>query len=166
MRLFTGQERELRGYIFSLLPNRTAADDVFQETSIALLKKFGEYDSQLPFFNWACRFAYYEVLKHRKKQRILHKYFSDTTLEYLSQERIEEQDHLKERREALKYCMERLSKKDRDLLGMRYATRITIAQLANDLGTPAKRLYDALERIRRNLMKCATKRFGVEDSAL
>jgi len=166
MRLFTDHQRELRAYIFSLLPHRSAADDVFQETSVALLKKFTEYDANLPFFNWACRFAYYEVLKARKQQRILRKYFSETTLEHLAQERIEEQDLLKQRREILRHCLERLAPKDRDLLGMRYAAQTTIAQLASDIGTPAKQLYRALERIRHNLIKCVNRRLAAEDTAL
>ena len=165
LRLWSGSETEIRRYVLTLLPDRGAADDVMQETSVALWKKFSEYELDRPFLNWACRFAYYEVLKHRKRQQVQTRHFCQATIEALAEERLEEQDALIARRKALAVCLEDLSQADRDLVGLRYATGATIADLAREIEQPAKRLYRALERIRRALLQCVTRRVALEEES-
>ena len=63
IRLYASHERRLRRYVSPLMPQADAVDDVVQETAVALMRKFDEYDSAQPFFHWACRFAYFEVLQ-------------------------------------------------------------------------------------------------------
>jgi len=67
VRLLARHDREVYRYVLTLLPDRTEADDVLQETAAALWEKFGEYDPDKPFYPWACRFAFFEVLKHRRR---------------------------------------------------------------------------------------------------
>ena len=52
----------------ALVPNVFDADEVFQDTSITLWKKFDQYRPDLDFRAWACRIAYYKVLKLRDRQ--------------------------------------------------------------------------------------------------
>jgi RNA polymerase sigma-70 factor (ECF subfamily) len=40
-----------------LVPNLPDAEDIVQQTAVALWEKFDEYDPKLPFTPWACRFA-------------------------------------------------------------------------------------------------------------
>ena len=60
--LLTAHQQELFRYIFALLPHEEDARDVLQETSVALCRKFDEYDPSQPFLPWAYRFAFLEVL--------------------------------------------------------------------------------------------------------
>ena len=48
--LYTENERGLYGFVYSLLPNRNAADDVIQAAMVQLWEHFEEYDSARPFF--------------------------------------------------------------------------------------------------------------------
>ena len=41
-------------YIVALVPNHADADDVFQETSLAILQSWQDYDSTRPMVPWAC----------------------------------------------------------------------------------------------------------------
>jgi RNA polymerase sigma factor (sigma-70 family) len=61
LRYFAKHHGRLFGYIYSLLPNRADAEDVFQRTSLVLWQKFDRYDPSEPFFPWACGVAFYEV---------------------------------------------------------------------------------------------------------
>ena len=49
-----------------------------------------------------------------------------------------------------------------ELIGMRYATASTIADLAEESGLPVKSLYRALERIRRALAECVQRKLAAE----
>ena len=55
--LFLRSEREIFRYVAALVPNVTDAEDIVQQTAIALWEKFGSYDPAQPFTPWACRFA-------------------------------------------------------------------------------------------------------------
>src|SRR6186713_3143202 len=55
--LFLRSEREIFRYVAALVPNVTDAEDIVQQTAIALWEKFEAYDPAQPFTPWACRFA-------------------------------------------------------------------------------------------------------------
>src|SRR5437764_8983979 len=67
VRLLSRHQEELFRYIFTLLPNEDDAREVLQETSVALFRKFADYDPDKPFLAWAHGFAYLEVLKQRER---------------------------------------------------------------------------------------------------
>ena len=67
VRLLIRHQEDLFRYIFSLLPHQEDARDALQETSVALYRKFADYDPAKPFLAWAYGFAYLEVLKQRER---------------------------------------------------------------------------------------------------
>src|SRR5438270_13068296 len=81
VRLLSRHQEALFRYIFALLPHEEDAKDALQETSVALYRKFAEYDSDKPFLAWAYRFTYLEVLNQRERnqrhRRLLIRYLID-----------------------------------------------------------------------------------------
>src|SRR5947207_7903177 len=55
--LFLRSEREIFRYVAALVPNVADAEDIVQQTALALWEKFDAYDPSQPFTPWACRFA-------------------------------------------------------------------------------------------------------------
>src|SRR5579862_6568829 len=55
--LFLSSERELFRYVAALVPNVADAEEIVQQTAVALWKKFDQFDPAQPFTPWACRFA-------------------------------------------------------------------------------------------------------------
>src|SRR5688500_15770753 len=55
--LFLRSEREIFRYVAVLVPNVADAEDIVQQTAVALWEKFDAYDPNQPFTPWACRFA-------------------------------------------------------------------------------------------------------------
>src|SRR6478735_4039383 len=55
--MFLRSEREIFRYVAALVPNIPDAEDIVQQTAIALWEKFDAYDPSQPFTPWACRFA-------------------------------------------------------------------------------------------------------------
>src|SRR5512137_113821 len=55
--LFLRSEREVFRYVAAMVPNVADAEDILQQTALALWEKFEAYDPVHPFTPWACRFA-------------------------------------------------------------------------------------------------------------
>ena len=57
LRVFLANEREILRYVVALVPNLGDAQEIVQQTAVALWEKFDDYDRSRPFAPWACRFA-------------------------------------------------------------------------------------------------------------
>ncbi len=58
---FTVAHRRIYAFILTLLPNRSEADEVMQETSLVLWRQFDQFDPQRDFVRWACGVALNQV---------------------------------------------------------------------------------------------------------
>jgi len=145
---------DLLRYILTLMPYRDQAEDILQETARIIWKKFDQFDQERPFLPWAKKFAYYEVLRHRKKQAIKYKYFSDELVETMASERDEQDELLEAGREALTDCMSRLDETSSELLLDRFSRGISLKILAQQQGRSANSLYLVMHRIRQKLIEC------------
>jgi len=89
------------------VPSAADADDIIQETSLALWQKFGDFDPQRDFFRWACGVAFVEVLRFRRRTAKDKLWFNDELLELISSELLERKDNRELRREALRECIKK-----------------------------------------------------------
>jgi RNA polymerase sigma-70 factor (ECF subfamily) len=157
VRLLTRYENDLYRYVMSLVGDLSAVDDIVQNVALLLWKKFSLYDPGRPFLPWAFRFAYFEVLKHRKRSRFSHAAFGEELIQQLAADYDQEHDVMKARRKALDGCLQKLSCSDRELVRIRYGTKETIQLAAKRRKLSAFKLYHSLDRIRRDLMVCVNR---------
>jgi RNA polymerase sigma-70 factor (ECF subfamily) len=158
VRLLSRHQEDLFRYIFALLPHEEDARDVLQETSVALYRKFADYDPTKPFLPWAYRFAHLEVLKQRERNQRGSRLLRAELLERLAQEREEQEPVLQVRLQALEQCLEELRPEDRALIQQRYQERTRTAELVRRSGASRRTLFRLLERIRRLLFDCVSRR--------
>jgi RNA polymerase sigma-70 factor (ECF subfamily) len=156
-------QTRLYGYIHSLVRDLNDADDLFQQTTLILWRKFGEFDRRRNFFSWACGIARLEVanfLRGRGRRRL---YFSDD-LNLLLIEAQEEMadEELEDRRDALARCVERLRQRDRELLNECYGESSGVNQAADRRGRSPQSVYNSLRRIRRALFECISRTMAQE----
>jgi RNA polymerase sigma-70 factor (ECF subfamily) len=163
VRLLSRHQDDLFRYIFALLPHEEDARDVLQETSVALFRKFAEYDSHKPFLAWAYRFAYLEVLKQRERNHRQLRHLSRDLVERLAREREQHEPVLHQRLQALEHCLEELPPTDQQLIRQRYGREAGTEELARQLGTSRRTLFRELDRIRRVLSHCINRRLAVMD---
>jgi len=160
--LLTQHQQAVFRYIFSLLPNEADARDVMQETSLALMRKFPQYDQTKPFLPWAYRFAYLQVLKHRDKAQQSLIPLSDDVLELLSEERSHHESHLDARLQALHSCLKKLPPDNHAILTYRYDQNRPVEEIMERLSMSRRTLFRSLERIRRQLHDCVTRQLQTE----
>jgi RNA polymerase sigma-70 factor (ECF subfamily) len=160
--LLRASQSRLYGYIHSLVRDLNDADDLFQQTTLILWKKFAEFDREASFFSWACGIARFEVvnfLRARGRQRL---YFSDElTLQLIEAQAELDDDEAEDRREALAACVDALRERDRDLLvACYYKGPSTIPEVAQRSGRSPHSVYNSLRRIRRALFECIGRRLA------
>ncbi|MBI1247983.1 sigma-70 family RNA polymerase sigma factor [bacterium] len=162
VRRYARDEGRLRRYVSALVPVASDVDDIMQETAIALIRKFEQFDPSQPFFNWACRFALYEVMQYRKRKQTRSRHFSEEVVEAIAAEYREHQNLAEERTKALADCLLKLDEPDRRLVELRYFSEETIDSLSHRIQEPVARLYRSLARIRYQLAACVRKAIAAE----
>ena|SRR5688572_7731464 len=158
VRLLMRHQDDLFRYIYSLLPHQEDARDTLQETSVALYRKFSDYDPAKPFLAWAYGFAYLEVLKQRERNQRGTRHMREDLVELLARERQEHEPVLHARLLALETCLGELPAKDRELIRQRYSAGCPIEQLVEQSGASRRTLFRNLDRIRRTLFECINRR--------
>ena len=152
---FTQHRNQIYSYIYSLLPNRDDAEDVFQRTSLILWRKFSEFDDTRSFFSWACGVAFYEVKNFIRVAQRKRLQFRDDIIQQLADERVGvPQKKLNQRATALQDCIQKLREKDRELVDQVYRNQTTVKDVAEVAGSAIQTLYNRLNQIRRQLTHC------------
>ncbi len=165
VRLFAQHGQRVFAYILALLPNRTDAQEVFQETSVVLWREFANFRPDGDFGRWGCGIALNQVRKFRRQRQRDKLVFNDVLIEQLAEERLSGSDRLQQRQAALAECLKKLRAKDRDLIGRCYAGTNSYKAVAEQTGRPVNTVYKALTRIRRALMECIDRRLLQEGEA-
>ena len=161
MRLLTTHQGLLYAYILSLHPNRTAAQDILQETNVALWKKRHLFEPGTNFKAWAFRFAKFQTLDHLK--RVKNRgwlVFDDNLLEIISEEADETTEDFEEHHAALKRCLEKLGDAEQDLIRAHYQSGLPLQELSLSLGRSRAAVKQALFRIRQNLRVCISRQLA------
>jgi RNA polymerase sigma-70 factor (ECF subfamily) len=161
-RLFMQGQRRIFGFILTLLPRQSDAEEVFQQSCVVILGKASQFAPGTDFVRWACRIAQYEVYNFRRRLRNERLLFNDELLERISARRLATDELLESELVALKECVEKLSPPDRQIIQSRYSLKTTSRDLAAALGRPANTVYKAIQRIRRRLRECVAQAVGRE----
>jgi RNA polymerase sigma-70 factor (ECF subfamily) len=164
VRLLSRHQDALFRYIFALLPHEEDARDVLQETSVALYRKFAEYDPEKPFLAWAYRFAYLEVLKQRERNQRSTRHLHRDLVERLAREREQHEPVLQARLQALDDCLGQLLPAERELIRERYQRNTPAEELVRRSGSSRRTLFRNLDRIRRLLFDCICRRVAALES--
>src|SRR3954469_7934827 len=160
MVLMTRHQRQIFSYIYVLVPNRSDAEDLLQETSLVICEKFHEFRPGTDFVAWACQIAYWRVRYSRQKFARSKVVFDQEIVDVLAKTAGEMADELDERHEALGQCLQRLHPRDRELLLRRYEPGGNVEEAAKRSGRSLQTAYKALARLRKLLMDCVTTRLS------
>lgn len=78
--LFTKDARWIFSYILMMVPSKVDAEEIFQETSLTLWQKFGDFEPGTNFRAWAIKTSQYKVMHHRAKRKNQPLLLDDATL--------------------------------------------------------------------------------------
>ena len=160
--LYSQHEPHIRSFLRSLLPTNNDVDEVLQEASIVIWKKFDRFDTSTDFMRWVYVIARLEALKYRRKHARNRLIFDDTVYTLMADEGKEEYPARQTELQALKQCLQTLPENQRSLIDTIYENRTKAVDLADKMKTTVSSLYMALTRTRKALYKCIKQRVESE----
>jgi RNA polymerase sigma-70 factor (ECF subfamily) len=152
--LFLRSEREIFRYVAVLVPNVADAEDIVQQTAVALWEKFDAYDPTQPFTPWACRFALNKAKQWIERRQRWQALLADGLADELARRREELRPEFECRLKHLEGCLGRLPADQRSLVEGYYYRREGIEKLAEDSGRTVGATYKTLQRVRHALQVC------------
>jgi RNA polymerase sigma-70 factor, ECF subfamily len=162
--LFLRSEREIYRYVAVLVPNVADAEDIVQQTALALWEKFDAYDADQPFTPWACRFALNKAKQWIERRQRWQALLEGGLVEELAQRREELRPELEVRLKHLEGCLNKLPEEQRSLVEGYYYRRDPIEKLSAASRRTVAATYKTLQRVRQALQSCiedATKPEGI-----
>jgi RNA polymerase sigma-70 factor, ECF subfamily len=154
LQLFCTTQPRLFAYILTMVPQWHDAEEILQETSVALWQSFDQFQPGTDFWAWAKTTAFHRVLSFRKRHKRLAVPLSDQFIEMVAKENDDLTDELEEQLQALAKCVDKLSAEECELITACYEPDAVTKDVAAQLGRPAGTVYKSLTRIRRTLMEC------------
>ncbi len=137
-----------------------AADDIFQQVVLEAL----EFRGPDHVLAWALRTARHRAVDCARGRRL--RLFPDEVLEALEARWADPVgDPISDRGEALHGCLGQLTAPARELLRMRYAERLPVAEVAARLRRTADAVYQTLSRVHRLLRACVERKLLTESGS-
>lgn len=153
--LITRHQAALTGFLCSLLGNRTAGDEVLQETNLVLWKKRGDFEMGTNFKAWAFRVARFQALAFLKREKRRPEFtFDEEVIGKLAVEAESTFGGNDGRERALDSCLEKLPDEDRELIRQHYFSGLSMPDHARQVGRSVGALRQVLYRIRNTLRLC------------
>lgn len=153
--LFLQHAATVRGFVFGLVADRAAADDVFQEVFLTVVQRSSDFRPEGNFLAWVRGIARNKVLEYYRRQRLQALPFDDELLELLVEAADEREPQAERRREALARCLERLAPRAREIVDLRYAEQpLSPPEIAERLAWTTNAVHVALARARAFLREC------------
>src|SRR5206468_5233265 len=120
LRLFLASQRELLRYITALVPDLSEAQEILQETAVALWARFDQYNPALPFTPWACRFALNTVKQWATSRRKWRTLLENGLAETIAARREALLPEMNQRMEQLHHCLDKLPPPQRQVVQQYY----------------------------------------------
>ncbi len=155
--LLLNNQKRIYGFILTLVPNMSDADDLMQETVMVMCRRFDEFDQEASFAAWGMGIAYNKVLKFRQKQSRSKLTFSEKSMDQIIKSSNDSLDILEDYSQALNNCLQKLNEHDRKLIRMRYKNSEKIKTIAQDLNRSVQGMYKVFARIHNTLRLCVDR---------
>ncbi len=164
--------RWLIAYVWSLIGDRAAADDLVQDTFVIAFQKRDTFRPGTNFGGWLrtiarnCTLAYCK--KHARQPLLSH----DESFRQLDQlaaneeERSVDPDRRERQKKHLRDCLQRLTESVRHLLDLRYGSAWPLEKIARATGKNLSAVNVSIFRARAALEKCVNAKGRESEAAL
>ncbi len=106
--LLTINQRKIYSYILKLVANFNDADDIMQDTTAIMWKKYDTFIPGTNFLGWAVRIAHYNILSYRTKKGKERLIIDDELFESIQIKAVKSNDTLDSKLKYLKECLSKL----------------------------------------------------------
>lgn len=161
--LLTEHEPAIKVYVIAMIPAIADAEDIMQDTRLAMWKNFSSFTVGTNFRAWGRKVAYNRIMAFRKRKAIESKrlVFTDAFYDAVDSAAGDLKLDVNERRTQLLSCVGKLQESHQRIVILRYKERMSIEQIGETMGRTVTATYRVLSRIRAGLRKCVTLQEGL-----
>lgn len=154
----------LHSFVYAVMRNAHAAEDVLQEVSVVLWSKFSEFQEGTNFGAWARSVAYREILAARRSEMRAHRHFDEGCAQAIlaAYERRSEQVDTTGHRDALRRCLSSIGGDLRKVFHCRYVLRMNSRDIARKFSRSSQAVDALIYRGKKLLSDCVRGRLGGE----
>jgi len=163
-RLFLQYQPAVRGYILSMIPDFSLAEDVMQEAFIVVTKKAASFELGTSFPAWVKSIARFKALEAIRVRRNSPDYLSEEVIQALGADRSEFQENEDERLVHLAACINELAPQAKRSILFRYKNDHLPPEIADLMGCTVQSVNVTLSRARAFLRECVTRKTAEEFS--
>jgi RNA polymerase sigma-70 factor, ECF subfamily len=141
--------------------NRADADELFQEVSVTLWRKFNVFERGTDFRAWAFSIVRNKVMSFRqlKRHQLI---FSTELVDLIASQATTSAGEIDHKFQWLDECLAKLNVYQRQLLDARYGQNRQITAIAVQMAKSVDAVYKDFQRIHRNLRTCLNSRAASE----
>jgi RNA polymerase sigma-70 factor (ECF subfamily) len=156
--LFLQFQPAVRGYVLSMIPDFSLADDVMQEIFLVVTRKAASFEIGTSFPAWVKTIARFKALETIRAGRCRCETLSEEVLEALGAERSEFRGDTDERLALLASCLDELAPQARRSIDLRYKQDHLPPQIAGLMGCTVPSVNVTLSRARAFLRDCVMRK--------
>ena len=150
-KLVTKYEVRVFRFVYNILKQKEATEDITQEVFITIYNKLYMYDKKYSFSTWLFQIAKNKTIDYIRKygklvETNIEEIYNMSSKEMLPLEQVE----YKETREYVKSYIDTLKDEDKRLLYLRYGDKKTFNEISEILGVPESTIKRKYYRIREN----------------
>ena len=147
----------LRGFIAALAYDPHIVDDILNEVFIKTMDRYNDFKPGSDFGAWVRTLAWYRVKEMARTESSPHMLIPAETLESLAGAYEEDEDRWDRKRSALKRCIEKLGKKMRRMMELRYGQGLSLDKVSEAMKWTKNAIKVALARTKKALRECVEK---------
>jgi len=155
--LFDSDRNRLYSYIYAYVMDHTAADDIFQETSMTLWREFDRFEPGSNFSKWANGIAFNRVRVYRRKNKKFSLGLSEELMVSIS-DSISKEDYSETRWNTLQECRTHLRDEDNKLYEAFYVKNKKAQEVADESGRSIFAIRKAVHKLRKKLFDCVDRK--------
>jgi len=161
--LITKHWHQLFNLIFCIVQNFSDAEDLFQQSTMALWADFDKFEPGTDFGAWAAKVAQHRIFTFIRTKNRKRLYFSEDLIKELASVPFESNEAHEARLAALAECRKKLSSANQELIALCYGGSDSIRDAAYRIGRPVESVYVRLSRIRSALYACIQRYLAREE---
>lgn len=166
LRLLMSHQERIYAFILSLVHNGNDAEDLMQDVTAVMWRKFDTFRPGTSFTGWGITIARMLVLKFFEKNKSSKLSFAPDLEEKIAlaaTERVtsEGEDLLR----ILKVCLSKLNARDYGLIKRRYIEKKPTKEIAGELDIPPHRMYRIMGKIHEMLRFCVRRSLSIQERA-
>jgi RNA polymerase sigma-70 factor (ECF subfamily) len=163
LKILMPNQKRIFSYIVTLVPNYADAEDVMQNVTEFLWRRYSDYRPNTDFVAWALTITKYKIHEYYKDKKRNRQRLSNETIRILEKEVSTRKSDFDSNLEAVKNCVKKLDTNDYKLIQIRYEADQNVKSIASRFGQSVQSIYRHLSRIHIVLLRCIHRQLRQED---